>query len=277
MWSLLSRDIGKEINKDLAPVINEMFAFLKENRVVIAQRISGAIRGMVKALKTAAQIAYKFRTALMAIGALGFLALLGKIAIGVKALGTALLLTGNSGLIAWLKILWPLILIGAAAAALFLIIEDIWLTFTDPDADTATKVLLKQLGVWESIEKAIQAVKDAYKSYIDLSVGIGRALFPTTGTEKKGEEKGFMRNFHEKMQGVDNAIFEFIGMPDLKRNPATAGMGAPGSFGASAPQGYTNHYNVTINAQPGANGRQMGNEFMSVMRTSNNNTSQMGY
>ena len=171
MWTLLSRDIGKEINRDLAPVINELFEFLKENRAVIARKIASAIKGIVGAIKEAAKFAWQFRKAFMFIAGMGFLALLGKMAVALSTLGKALVLVGNTGLIAWLKMTAPLIVLGAAVAAAVVAFQDLWTAIFHPEADSVTKYWLNQLGIWEDFQKAIENVKKTYEDFKNIFFG----------------------------------------------------------------------------------------------------------
>jgi len=280
MWSLLSRDIGKEINKDLAPVISELFEFLKENRAVIAKRISRALRGIIGSLKTIGSFLYKFRKAFAFAGALLGLAALGK-AIAmlgaalilatntVTILGTTVAITGNKGLIAWLKMIAPLLLIGALAAALILIIEDVWTAMSRPEDDSGLKFLLKELELWEKFRDAIESVKKAYIDFKNIFFGEDKSKDPMSRGLGMKPKKGVFGEMWEDVKGIFT----------LKDFGERTAQYKPG-FGATAPAGYENiTAPITVNvngsnATPGQIGAATRNGVEEAIKSANNNTPQ---
>ena len=271
MWSLLSRDIGKQINKDLAPVINELFEFLKENRAVIAKRISGALKAIIVSVKELAGFVFKFRKAFAFAAMLGGLAALGK---AVTMLAGAFTMLGNASLIAWLKGLGPLILIGAAAAALVLIIEDIWTAFTNPEAESAFKILLKKFELWKAFRRVIDITKDAFRGLLNLFF--------------KGFEgvKNLMDSAIKTFMDFKNLIsdaFDFgskllSGKIDLGMSPtpAMAGFTAPNpmNFGTMNVPVNLNVNVAGTNATPGQIGAAAKNGVQEAIKSANNNTAQ---
>jgi len=291
MWSLLSRDIGKEINKDLSPIINQLFDFLKENRAVIAQRISKAIRGIITAIKGAAKFAYEFRKQILFIGALGFLAFIGKMALALKALGKAFFLVGNKGLLAWLKMIAPLVLLGAAVTIAYLALQDLWTAIFNPEFDSFTKRFLEHVGAWEKFRDVVDWVKEALRSVLNTIISIGRAIpefFKKSQTKGgKFDLKQITRAPREKRSKEgDEAFVNFLssavnvvktipGIVSTKvkdyvavstgQTPAFAGAGA----GTSSTSSYENKYYISITAEPGSNGRRMANDFVTALNNVN--------
>ena len=268
MWSLLSRDIGKQINKDLAPVINELFEFLKENRAVIAKNISGALKSIIVSVKELAGFVFRFRKAFAFAAIFGGLAALGK---AVTMLSGAFTILGNASLIAWLKGLGPLILIGAAAAALVLIIEDVWTAFTNPKAESATKILFKNLGIWEDTQKAIENVKKTYKEFVDLFFGTD----PEDDPMKRGlgfkKEKGVMQEMWEDIK--DFLTIKSFSERTSQYKPAFGANVTSGSSTSNVPV----NVNINVagtNATAGQIGSKVRDGVQEAIRSANNNTPQ---
>jgi len=268
-WSLIKEDVGVEINKDLKPLVESLFKFLKENQAVIAKRIAGALRSMIQSLKTIGSFLFKFRKAFAFIAVLAGLAAVGK---AVAMLGGSIALLGNISLIAWAKTLGPLIAIGALAAAVYLIVQDIWTAFTSPEANSGLKSLLLQLGVWEDMWKAIENVKKAYLDYKNIFFGedkskdtmsLGLGIKPQKGVFDKAWE---------------NVIDFFAGERTSQYKPG---------FGATAPAGYVSpaqasyvapgkgdNYDVKIYASGDADGGKIASDFVKGVRSANKNTGQ---
>ena len=275
MWSLLSRDIGKEINKDLAPVINELFGFLKENRAAIAEKISKAIKGIVVAVKSAAQFVYRFRKQLMFIGTMGFLALLGKMTIALGTLGKALFLVGNKGLIAWLKMMAPLVLIGAAVAALVITLESFWRAWAKPEDEGVAKYWLNRLGILEEYRAAIDNIIKSYKEFKSLLFGED----PEKDPMKRGlgfkPKKGVIDEIKEDISGAINFGKRIFSGQFFQPQPSV-----PQGFGATAPAGFGNIQTpITINvagsnATPSQIGTAVQGGVKEALRTASKNVNQ---
>jgi len=275
MWSLLSRDIGKEINKDLSPVINNLFEFLKENRVKIAEKISGALKSIIGALKTIGSLLYSFVKVFAFIGVLAGLAALGQ---AITMLGTAFTLLGNGALVAWLKIMAPLVALGALAVAVYLILEDIWTAFTDPEAESAAKILLKNLGLWKAFQRVIYLTKQAFRGLLNL-------FFEGWDGVIKLMDKAV--EIFKSFKGLISDAFKFgadlltgkidINLPSLA--PSIPSV-IPSGFGATSPAGYSNiqaPININVggtNATPGQIGAAAKNGLQEAIKSANNNTSQ---
>ena len=202
---------------------------------------------------------------------LGGLAALGK---AVTMLAGAFTMLGNASLIAWLKGLGPLILIGAAAAALVLIIEDIWTAFTNPEAESAFKILLKKFELWKAFRRVIDITKDAFRGLLNLFF--------------KGFEgvKNLMDSAIKTFMDFKNLIsdaFDFgskllSGKIDLGMSPtpAMAGFTAPNpmNFGTMNVPVNLNVNVAGTNATPGQIGAAARNGIQEAIKSANNNTSQ---
>ena len=156
--------------------------------------------------------------------------------LGISKIIAGLTLMGKAGVIAQLKMLAIPILVGSAFMALGAIIEDIWVTLTDPEAKTAIKELLKILESdypsafetmtkgWEGFEKAMYSAFATLDQYIALS----RALFSAlSGNFKEAgqhlDEFRRLANFQVQNIGANDSVSEFasdVGKKLLEINPA---------------------------------------------------------
>jgi len=270
VWSLIKEDVGVEINKDLKPLVESLFKFLKENQAVIAKRIAGALRSMIQSLKTIGSFLFKFRKAFAFIAVLAGLAAVGK---AVAMLGGSIALLGNISLIAWAKTLGPLIAIGALAAAVYLIVQDIWTAFTSPEANSGFKSLLMQLGVWEDMWKAIENVKKAYLDFKNIFFGEDKSKDPMMRGLPIKPQKGV---FDEVWEDITN----FLSF-NKKKGPVFGGFesvaeGRIGYGGATAGT-ISAPININIggtNATPGQIGAAARNGVQEAIKSANNNTGQ---
>lgn len=156
--------------------------------------------------------------------------------LGISKIIAGLTLMGKAGVIAQLKMLAIPILVGAAFMALGAIIEEVWVTMTDPEAKTALKEMLKILEKdypsafdtmtkgWESFQKAMYSAFATLDQYIALT----KALFAgLSGNFKEAgehlDEFRRLSNFQVQNIGSNSSVSDFasdVGRKLLEINPA---------------------------------------------------------
>lgn len=161
--------IKTEFASALVPVLHESAEDLRNTLVPAVQWLrknSDTLKSTIKGLATA----------LKWITGIAILTGIGALTIGFQSLGFA-------GLVAWGKILAPALLVGVAIAATIAIVEDLWLTFTDPKAKTALRELINIMKtefpdatriigkVWEGIWFSIFATAEKVISGIAMLIG----------------------------------------------------------------------------------------------------------
>lgn len=82
------------------------------------------------------------------------------VTIALLKLTGSLIAMGIAGAMAWIKMMWLPLLIAAGIGLLILIIEDLWTTFTDPEAFTVSRLL------WSEWSKFVMKVVDSVFEFI---------------------------------------------------------------------------------------------------------------
>jgi len=160
MAVIIKRDIGKQVNEVIKPYTVELFKQLQLNRKIVSSTLG---KWMSKIASVALTVIKNFggivKIAKVATATLGILTGsailygLGKIAIGLSQVGVA-------GFAAFAKTFAIGLVFAGAISALILLIDELWMTFTDPKADTYLRDIVNALK-----EDFPEAVKIAGKTF----------------------------------------------------------------------------------------------------------------
>ena len=225
-----------EIGRKLLPAATKTFKtildWLTKNQQKIIDLSTTILEKLIPALKVVAKIVAVIAGAFV-------LKAIGSLTIGLFNVANAFTAVGNAALAAQVKAIGTALLVGAAVAGLILIVEDLWLTFSDPKADTVFRDLLDMFKVdfpiaFKIWEKAFTAAFDtiffAMRLLVDgfkLTFGLIAKLFGSDDMFNNA-----MKSYAENFKSIAASYRDIFNTGDIPVNlmseGATAAEAAPG-------------------------------------------------
>ena len=167
-WSQANSEL---IDEQLTTFLEFALELISSLVSILVDVISG-ISELVDFLGGARNAVVALTIAFVSLKAAGLAASLGLIS-GFGAVGTA-------GLAANIKVLSGFLLVAGAVAALLAIVQDLWLFYTDPTADTATRAINESINDLIANSETLQGIVDsifgAFESTLEVLNQIGEAL-----------------------------------------------------------------------------------------------------
>jgi hypothetical protein len=281
IFDFLRKMIGAEIAPIFEELVESFLKFWKANQLIIKQQLGQIFQGMAKAFSFFVKIGMSAVN--MISGFMDKFSGVSEIAFILTGIVTAMGLVATAiGVINLVlaPITGTVLLIAGAIAAAFLIAEDLWAFFTDPEAETLTGLLVEKFGQlkdlffstfpgvgkfldniiipgfklwWEYVNNLYDVLMSIAKFVAPLLIESFNAVFSViSGTVKL-------------IAGVMDKIYGFIGN-NVNLNellPTTPGAGPVGSVGTSG-QSFTSNQSaltapITVNVPAGSDPNTIGN------------------
>lgn len=169
------RRIGKEVNKRFKPQIEALFKFLMDNADEIQETLMKGFTSVADMLIHMFKIVKDNLWAVKALAAAFAFITGGTVLFGIGQIIVGLHKMGIAGLVANAKMLGGFIAIGAAVAALVLIMDELYTTIADPKADTFLRDFLNIFE--EKLPNAFKVLKTLWESFTAVLLGSFDVMF----------------------------------------------------------------------------------------------------
>jgi tape measure domain-containing protein len=161
MTQIFEKSGVESLKKSFKPLLAMFLKWLVANKELIKTGLVKFISGIGKAIKKLVEFTIEWQRVLKPLAALMAVVFAGTMVGSIMHVVKVFGLLKVAALKAYAAAVLPWVGLAVLVAAVGLVVEDVWLTFSDPKALTVTRLLLKE---WEeNFPNAFKAVKEALK------------------------------------------------------------------------------------------------------------------